>query len=110
MPWGIPASASALLEFRYGDTIPVSSDVFVYTLREPFGVTAHIIPWNYPLQIGARTVAPALAAGNCCVLKPAEEAPLTAIRLGRIALEAGLPPGALAETRASSTLPTRPAR
>jgi len=83
------------VEVLYGDTIPVSPDLFVYTLREPFGVTGHIIPWNYPLQIGARTVAPALAAGNCCVLKPAEEAPLTAIHLGRIALEAGLPPGAL---------------
>ncbi len=83
------------VEVLYGDTIPLDSDLFVYTLREPHGVTAHIIPWNYPLQIGARTVAPALAAGNCCVLKPAEEAPLTAIRLGRIALEAGLPAGAL---------------
>jgi aldehyde dehydrogenase (NAD+) len=86
------ASAAEVL---YGDTIPVSADVFIYTLREPYGVTGHIIPWNYPLQIGARTVAPALAAGNCCVLKPAEEAPLTAIRLGQLALEAGLPPGAL---------------
>ncbi len=83
------------IETLYGDTIPAESDVFIYTLREPHGVTAHIIPWNYPLQIGARTVAPALAAGNCCVLKPAEEAPLTAIQLGRIGLEAGLPPGAL---------------
>jgi aldehyde dehydrogenase (NAD+)/betaine-aldehyde dehydrogenase len=86
---------ASAVEVLYGNTIPVSSDVFVYTLREPHGVTGHIIPWNYPLQIGARTVAPALAAGNCCVLKPAEEAPLTAIHLGRIALEAGLPPGAL---------------
>src|SRR5215472_5869377 len=86
---------ASAVEVLYGETIPVSSDVFIYTLREPFGVTAHIIPWNYPLQIGARTVAPALAAGNCCVLKPAEEAPLTAIHLGRLALEAGLPPGAL---------------
>jgi aldehyde dehydrogenase (NAD+) len=86
---------ASAVEVMYGDTIPVASDVFVYTMREPHGVTAHIIPWNYPLQIGARTVAPALAAGNCCVLKPAEEAPLTAIQLGRIALEAGLPPGVL---------------
>src|SRR5215472_8535230 len=86
---------ASAVEVLYGETIPVSSDVFIYTLREPFGVTGHIIPWNYPLQIGARTVAPALAAGNCCVLKPAEEAPLTAVHLGRIALEAGLPPGAL---------------
>jgi len=83
------------IEVLYGGTMPLGSDLFVYTLREPHGVTAHIIPWNYPLQIGARTVAPALAAGNCCVLKPAEEAPLTAIHLGRLALEAGLPPGAL---------------
>jgi len=86
---------ASAVETLYGDTIPIDSDLFVYTLREPYGVTAHIIPWNYPLQIGARTVAPALAAGNCCVLKPAEEAPLTAIQLGRIGLEAGLPPGAL---------------
>ena len=86
---------ASAIETLYGDTIPIDSDVFIYTLREPFGVTAHIIPWNYPLQIGARSVAPALAAGNCCVLKPAEEAPLTAIHLGRLGLEAGLPPGAL---------------
>jgi aldehyde dehydrogenase (NAD+)/betaine-aldehyde dehydrogenase len=86
---------ASAIETLYGDTIPIDSDVFIYTTREPYGVTAHIIPWNYPLQIGARTVAPALAAGNCCVLKPAEEAPLTAIHLGRIGLEAGLPPGAL---------------
>jgi aldehyde dehydrogenase (NAD+)/betaine-aldehyde dehydrogenase len=86
---------ASAVETLYGESIPIAADLFVYTLREPFGVTAHIIPWNYPLQIGARTVAPALAAGNCCVLKPAEEAPLTAIQLGRLALEAGLPPGAL---------------
>jgi aldehyde dehydrogenase (NAD+)/betaine-aldehyde dehydrogenase len=84
-----------VVEALYGDTIPALHDIFVYTLREPYGVTAHIIPWNYPMQIGARTVAPALAAGNCCVLKPAEEAPLTAIRLGELALEAGLPAGTL---------------
>lgn len=83
------------VEALFGDTISVDSDLFVFTLREPFGVTAHIIPWNYPLQVGARTVAPALATGNCCVLKPAEEAPLTALRLASLALEAGLPPGAL---------------
>jgi aldehyde dehydrogenase (NAD+) len=86
---------ASAVETLYGDTIPIASELFVYTSREPFGVTGHIIPWNYPMQIGARTVAPALAAGNCCVLKPAEEAPLTAIQLGRIGLEAGLPPGAL---------------
>ncbi|BBL79732.1 aldehyde dehydrogenase [Rubrobacter xylanophilus] len=83
------------IESFYGETIPALSDTLVYTLREPHGVTAHIIPWNYPIQISCRTVAPALATGNCCVLKPAEEAPLTALRLGELALEAGLPPGAL---------------
>ncbi len=83
------------IESFYGDTIPALEGTFVYTLREPYGVTAHIIPWNYPIQIGCRSVAPALAAGNCCVMKPAEEAPLNAIRLGELALEAGLPPGAL---------------
>lgn len=83
------------IESFYGDTIPALEGTFVYTLREPYGVTAHIIPWNYPIQISSRSVAPALAAGNCCVVKPAEEAPLTAIRLAELALEAGLPPGAL---------------
>jgi aldehyde dehydrogenase (NAD+)/betaine-aldehyde dehydrogenase len=82
-------------ETLYGETIPALEDGFAYTTREPWGVTAHIVPWNYPLQISSRSVAPALAAGNCAVLKPAEEAPLTAIRLGELALEAGLPPGAL---------------
>ncbi len=83
------------VEALYGDTIPALADGFAYTVREPFGVTAHIVPWNYPIQISCRSVAPSLAAGNCCVLKPAEEAPLTAIRVGELALEAGLPPGAL---------------
>ncbi len=83
------------IESFYGETIPAGEGMFAYTSREPFGVTAHIIPWNYPIQIGCRSVAPALAVGNCCVLKPAEEAPLTPIKLGELALEAGLPPGAL---------------
>jgi aldehyde dehydrogenase (NAD+) len=84
-----------VIEAFYGDTIPVTRDLFVYTTHEPFGVTAHIIPWNYPLQIAARSIAPSLAAGNCCVLKSAEEAPLTSARLGALALEAGLPAGVL---------------
>ena len=83
------------VEALQGQTIPAAPDVFIYTLREPFGVTGHIVPWNYPIQISSRTAAPALAAGNCCVLKPAEEAPLTSIRLAELALEAGLPAGAL---------------
>ena len=84
-----------VVEALFGRTIPIEGPLFAYTLQEPLGVTAHIIPWNYPIQIGSRTIAPALAAGNCCVLKPSEEAPLTTLRLGELAMEAGLPPGAL---------------
>jgi aldehyde dehydrogenase (NAD+) len=83
------------VESFYGDTIPALEGTFVYTLREPYGVTAHIVPWNYPIQISSRSIAPALATGNCCVVKPAEEAPLTTIKLAELVLEAGLPPGAL---------------
>jgi aldehyde dehydrogenase (NAD+) len=78
-----------------GDTIPYLSGYTVYTLREPHGVTGHIIPWNYPMQIIGRSVAAALAAGNACVLKPAEEASLTALAFADLAAESGLPPGAL---------------
>ncbi|CAN5395492.1 aldehyde dehydrogenase family protein [soil metagenome] len=79
----------------HGETIPFQAGYTVYTLREPFGVTGHIIPWNYPMQIIGRSVVAALAMGNSAVLKPAEQASLTAIAFGRIALEAGLPDGAL---------------
>lgn len=79
----------------HGEAIPTDANSLVYTLREPHGVTGHIIPWNYPLQVASRTVAAALATGNCAVLKPAEEAPLNAVRIGEIALEAGVPEGAL---------------
>ena len=82
-------------ETLFGDTMAISPDHFAYTLRQPFGVTGHIVPWNYPLQISARTVAPAIAAGNCSVLKPAEDAPLGAIMLALLAREAGLPDGVL---------------
>ena len=75
----------------HGDTLPFLDGYQVVTLREPFGVTGHIIPWNYPLQMGARTMAAALAAGNALVLKPAEEACLTVLRLAELALAAGLP-------------------
>lgn len=78
-----------------GQTIPYLEGYTVYTLREPHGVTGHIIPWNYPMQIIGRSVGAALAMGNACVLKPAEEACLTALAFAGIALEAGLPPGAL---------------
>lgn len=78
-----------------GTTIPIGPGYVDYTLREPIGVSAQIIPWNYPIQIGSRGVAPALAAGCSVVLKPSSAAPLTAIRLGEIALECGLPAGVL---------------
>jgi aldehyde dehydrogenase (NAD+)/phenylacetaldehyde dehydrogenase len=85
--------AGALLSLE-GRTIPVKGAFFHYTLREPLGVVGLIVPWNFPLLIAARKVAAALAAGNAVVLKPAAESPLTALRLGEIALAAGLPPGA----------------
>ncbi|GGX69581.1 aldehyde dehydrogenase [Tateyamaria omphalii] len=78
-----------------GDTIPYLEGYTVYTLREPHGVTGHIVPWNYPMQIIGRSVGAALAMGNACVLKPAEEACLTALAFAHIAAEAGLPEGAL---------------
>ncbi|NVK16368.1 MAG: aldehyde dehydrogenase family protein [Rhodobacteraceae bacterium] len=78
-----------------GETIPYLDGYTVYTLREPHGVTGHIVPWNYPMQIIGRSVGAALAMGNACVLKPAEEACLTALAFARIAMEAGLPAGAL---------------
>nr|MBA3866794.1 aldehyde dehydrogenase [Solirubrobacterales bacterium] len=77
-----------------GQTIPVANGVDI-TFREPLGVVGLIVPWNFPLTIAAWKVAPALAAGNCVVLKPAELTPLSAIELERIALEAGLPEGVL---------------
>jgi len=86
------AGAATKLE---GDTIPVSGPYLNYTLREPLGVVGLIVPWNFPLLLAARKVAPALAAGNTVILKPAEETPLTALRLGELALEAGIPPGVL---------------
>jgi aldehyde dehydrogenase (NAD+) len=86
--------ASAVETF-YGAAFSLDDRTTVQTRWEPHGVTAHVIPWNYPLQILGRSVAPALAMGNCVVLKPAEEAPLTALKIGELALEAGLPPGAL---------------
>ncbi|MGC3873481.1 aldehyde dehydrogenase family protein [Halomonas sp. GXIMD04776] len=79
----------------HGETIPFETDYAVMTLREPFGVCAQIIPWNYPSQIFGRCVAAALAAGNTIVLKPAEDACLSVLRLAQLAQENGLPPGVL---------------
>lgn len=77
-----------------GDTIPVSiPNMFTYTLREPVGVVGQIIPWNFPIQMAAWKLAPALACGNTVILKPAEQTPLTALRLGELISEAGFPDG-----------------
>ncbi|MRX50857.1 aldehyde dehydrogenase family protein [Paracoccus sp. S-4012] len=78
-----------------GETIPFQQGYTVWTLREPHGVTAHIVPWNYPMQILGRSVGAALAMGNACVVKPAEDACLTALALGRLAEAAGFPAGAI---------------
>ena len=97
----IPASAEC---FQYyagwadkiqGATIPVRGNHLTYTLREPVGVVAAIVPWNFPLLLASWKVAPALACGNTVVLKPASQTPLTALALGEIAQEVGLPPGVL---------------
>jgi len=110
---GKPARLTRLVEvegsiktFRYfagwptkfgGETLPVSprggAQILNYTTREPIGVAGLIVPWNYPLSMAAWKVAPALAAGCAVILKPAEQTPLTALRLGELALEAGFPPG-----------------
>ncbi len=79
----------------FGQTIPVSKPGLDMTLREPIGVVGLIVPWNFPLLMASWKVAPALAAGNAAILKPASYSPLTAIRLGELALEAGIPAGIL---------------
>jgi betaine-aldehyde dehydrogenase len=79
----------------YGQTIPVAKGGFDFTLRQPMGVIAAIVPWNFPFPIACWKAAPALAAGNCVVLKPASLSPLTALLLGEIAHKAGLPAGVL---------------
>src|SRR5688500_9911763 len=76
-----------------GETIPVPGQMFNYTLREPIGVCGQIIPWNFPLLMAAWKLAPALAAGNTVVLKPAEQTPVTAMELGKLFQEAGFPDG-----------------
>lgn len=77
----------------HGETIPVAGSFLNYTLREPVGVCGQIIPWNFPLLMASWKLAPALGAGNCVVLKPAEQTPLSALRLAELCLEAGVPPG-----------------
>ena len=79
----------------HGDTIPYLDGYSVFTWREPHGVTGHVIPWNYPMQIFGRSVGGALAAGNVCVVKPSEDACLSLIRVAQLAAECGFPAGAI---------------
>ena len=79
----------------HGHTIPYLDGYSVFTWREPHGVTGHIIPWNYPMQIFGRSVGGALAAGNVCVVKPSEDACLSLIRVAQLAAEVGFPAGAI---------------
>src|SRR5688572_8913857 len=78
-----------------GQTIPVAAGGFDFTIRQPMGVIAAIVPWNFPFPIACWKIAPALAAGNSVILKPAQQSPLSALRLGELAGEAGLPAGCL---------------
>ncbi len=97
----IPMAAECLQYFAgwadkiQGETVPVRGKAFVYTQREPLGVVAAIVPWNFPLLLAMWKVAPALAAGNTVILKPASQTPLTALALGDLGLQVGLPPGVL---------------
>jgi acyl-CoA reductase-like NAD-dependent aldehyde dehydrogenase len=97
----VPAAAECFQYFAgwadkiHGETIPVKGNFLTYTLREPVGVVAAIVPWNFPLLLTAWKVAPALACGNTVIIKPASQTPLTALALAEIAQEAGLPPGVL---------------
>lgn len=79
----------------HGETIPYLAGYTVLTLREPYGVTGQIIPWNYPLQVFGRSVMPALATGNVCIVKPSEDACLSILRVAELAREVGFPDGAI---------------
>lgn len=83
------------IDSYYGVAIPLQADMHVYTRREPYGVTGHVLAWNYPMQLFARAVAPAIATGNCAVVKPADETPRSAVRLAELAIQAGIPRGVL---------------
>src|SRR6266702_3252952 len=79
----------------HGETVNTLDTAFTYTLREPVGVVGLIVPWNFPLLLASWKLGPALACGNTLVLKPAEQTPLTTLRFGELAIEAGLPEGVL---------------
>jgi len=83
------------LDKLYGEVAPTAHDALATITREPLGVVAAVVPWNFPLDMAAWKLAPALAAGNSVILKPAEQSPFSALRLGELALEAGIPEGVL---------------
>src|SRR5881396_2485422 len=97
----IPAAAECFQYYAgwadkiHGETIPVKGNYLTYTLREPVGVVAAIVPWNFPLLLTSWKVAPALACGNTVIIKPASQTPLTALALADIAQQVGIPPGVL---------------
>src|SRR5438067_5731625 len=97
----VPAAAECFQYYAgwadkiHGETIPVKGNYLTYTLREPIGVVAAIVPWNFPLLLTSWKVAPALACGNTVIIKPASQTPLTALALAEIASEAGVPPGVI---------------
>src|SRR6202050_3859677 len=97
----VPAAAETFRYYAgwvtklYGETNPSDPAFFNYTLREPVGVCGQIIPWNGPIAMFAWKIAPALACGNVSIIKPAEQTPLTALRLGELILEAGIPEGVI---------------
>jgi acyl-CoA reductase-like NAD-dependent aldehyde dehydrogenase len=97
----IPAAAECFQYYAgwadkiHGETIPVKGNYLTYTLREPVGVIAAIVPWNFPLLLTSWKVAPALACGNTVIIKPANQTPLTALALAEIAHDAGIPPGVI---------------
>jgi aldehyde dehydrogenase (NAD+) len=97
--WDLPAVIDCFQYYAgwadkiHGETIPVKGPILNYTIREPVGVVALIVPWNFPLMMAAWKLAPALACGCTCILKPSKESSLSALRLGQLVLEAGFPPG-----------------
>jgi aldehyde dehydrogenase (NAD+) len=97
----VPAAAECLQYYAgwadkiHGETVPVKGNYLTYTLREPVGVVAAIVPWNFPLLLTSWKVAPALACGNTVIIKPASQTPLTALALAEIAQEVGIPAGVI---------------
>src|SRR3546814_16175262 len=99
--WSSYVCSSYLLDKVYGEVGPNQQGKFSFAVHEPLGVVGAITPWNFPLHMAMWKVAPALAMGNSVVLKPAEQSPLTAMRVAELALEAGLPAGVFKIGRAS---------